>query len=630
MSFERIPAELRELDQWVLWRAEARDGKHTKVPYRVRESFVRASSTDPTTWASFEQAIATAHLADGIGFVFTEADPFCGVDLDLELPEADRAAIALQLASYTEWSVSGQGWHVVIRASLNGRGRHPAGIGIFDRGRFFVFTGQHVTGTPGTIEERQVELEAVLAEYLPREEPTREPRPAQPVDLGDRELLERAFAARNGDTFRRLWEGDWSSYPSRSEADFALLARLAFWTGKDAGRMERLFKASGLYRAEGKGAGYLAHTIERAVAVTAGTYRGSDSGFRHIEIESAGIETQVVSGDTGEQSSPRVPPESHLPFQPLAVLVEKAPAEPEWRWRGYVARYAVALLAGRPKVGKSTLTVALVAAAMRGESFLGLEAKTRGVLLLTEERRDTLSEKARILGLMDEEVAVYVLTRHDAGNTPWPEIVRQALAFCTERSLDVLLVDTLDRWTGLRGDAENAAGAVNEVMEPLQFAAAAGLAVLVVSHQRKSAGEYGEAVRGSNAFTGAVDVVIELERASRSLQLGSHARVLRAVSRFTSTPEELFLELADDGFVPISDVAEKKADAERAEVLEVLEGHDEPVPVSVLDDECELSGRALRRRLTELRTRGLAIRTGAGVKGDPYLWAAVPDEDDES
>src|SRR5262249_3187179 len=162
--------------------------------------------------------------------------------------------------------------------------------------------------------------------------------------------------------------------------------------------------------------------------------------------------------------------------------------------------------------------------------------------------------------------------------------------------------------TGLRGDAENAAGAVNEAMEPLQFAAAAGLAVLALSHQRKSGGEFGEAVRGSNAFTGAVDVVIELERPSRSLQLGGHARALRSVSRFSSTPEELFFELNDDGFRPITDVAEKHSDAERAEVLRRLEQQSEPLGVDDLVERSDLSKRALRRRLTELRERDLAIR----------------------
>ena len=56
--------------------------------------------------------------------------------------------------------------------------------------------------------------------------------------------------------------------------------------------------------------------------------------------------------------------------------------------------------AGRPKVGKSTLAFALLAATAQGESFLGLETAGRESLLLTEERRDTLAAKARILGLI--------------------------------------------------------------------------------------------------------------------------------------------------------------------------------------------------------------------------------------
>ena len=165
--------------------------------------------------------------------------------------------------------------------------------------------------------------------------------------------------------------------------------------------------------------------------------------------------------------------------------------------------------------------------------------------------------------------------RHDAGTTPWPEVVRQAMAYCARHELGLLVVDTFDRWTGLRG-AENAAGAVNEALEPLQYAAAAGLAVLLVSHQRKSSGEFGEAVRGSSALTGGVDVVVELERPSRALELGSHARVLRAVSRFSSTPEELYVELDEHGFVTIESPEQVKTDAERERLLAMLEEVVEP------------------------------------------------------
>jgi putative DNA primase/helicase len=203
--------------------------------------------------------------------VFTREDPYCGVDLNIELLEAEREAIALSLDSYTEESLSG-GWHVIVRASLNGGGRHPRGFGVFDSRRYFVMTGEHVNGTPTTIEERQAELDAVLAQYLPKPSaPTGPALLAQPVDLNDHDLLRKAFAAKNGPEVEALWQGEWERrYPSHSEADLAFCNQLAFWTGRDAARMDRLFRESGLMRTKWdehrKDTTYGAQTIARAIA----------------------------------------------------------------------------------------------------------------------------------------------------------------------------------------------------------------------------------------------------------------------------------------------------------------------------------------------------------------------------
>ena len=84
MSFDRIPADMRVYPQFVLWRAEHRDGsdKPTKVPYSPR-SGTHASVGDPTTWGSFDEAVAAHDRGgwNGIGFVFTANDPFAGIDL---------------------------------------------------------------------------------------------------------------------------------------------------------------------------------------------------------------------------------------------------------------------------------------------------------------------------------------------------------------------------------------------------------------------------------------------------------------------------------------------------------------------------------------------------------------------
>jgi primase-polymerase (primpol)-like protein len=76
-----IPAELSERAQWVCWRSEVRDGKPTKVPYCPTRPRERASTTDPETWGTFEQASAVEGV-DGIGYVFSEDDPYSGIDLD--------------------------------------------------------------------------------------------------------------------------------------------------------------------------------------------------------------------------------------------------------------------------------------------------------------------------------------------------------------------------------------------------------------------------------------------------------------------------------------------------------------------------------------------------------------------
>lgn len=88
-----IPAELRERPQWVIWRRAERDGKTTKVPYRCDGSGM-ASSTDPSTWSTYESAIAStgARIADGIGYVFSADDLYVGVDLDTLDSDAGRIA----------------------------------------------------------------------------------------------------------------------------------------------------------------------------------------------------------------------------------------------------------------------------------------------------------------------------------------------------------------------------------------------------------------------------------------------------------------------------------------------------------------------------------------------------------
>jgi putative DNA primase/helicase len=131
-------------------------------------------------------------------------------------------------------------------------------------------TGERVVGLPHEVMPRQAELDGLRARlFPPPAEPPRAASPPWALQLDDKELLLRAFRARNGSQVERLWAGDWSGYRSRSEADLAFVSHLAFWTGHDPERIDRLFRRSGLYREKwGEQRGettYGAQTIARAL-----------------------------------------------------------------------------------------------------------------------------------------------------------------------------------------------------------------------------------------------------------------------------------------------------------------------------------------------------------------------------
>ena len=80
MSYDRIPRELQDRPQFVVYRIEQRERKRTKVPYRADAPARKASTTDPATWSTFQNAVAASRAEgiDGIGDAFCAEDPFCG------------------------------------------------------------------------------------------------------------------------------------------------------------------------------------------------------------------------------------------------------------------------------------------------------------------------------------------------------------------------------------------------------------------------------------------------------------------------------------------------------------------------------------------------------------------------
>ena len=147
---ENIPGELKVRPQWVLWKAVG--DKPDKVPYSAR-SGRRASSTDLLMWSTFQEALEAYESGEyaGVGFVFSSADPYTGIDLDDCVDgDGEIALWALEIVryfdSYTELSATGTGLHIIVRGNVPNRRKDE--VEVYSSKRFFTVTG-HVVGVSG-------------------------------------------------------------------------------------------------------------------------------------------------------------------------------------------------------------------------------------------------------------------------------------------------------------------------------------------------------------------------------------------------------------------------------------------------------------------------------------------------
>jgi primase-polymerase (primpol)-like protein len=293
---EHIPAELRGLSRWLGWVYSLRDGRWTKPPVCVRTGGA-GSSTDPSTWVSWAEALAAYQHGglDGLGFALAadERDPLDLIGLDLDkVRDPDTGVIepgaqgaVLALGTYAEVSPSRRGlralWWGALPAGCRCRRGH---VEVYQQGRYLTTTGHPLPGAPATIARPDPDAVAGvlrglgLLEVRGRRDAVPPPPGRPPRDLPDEQLLARALRSRSGPRLGALWGGDWSAYPSPSEGDLALCLHLAWWTGGDAARVDRLYRQSGLYRAKwdqrhaGDGRTYGRLTVERALALVRGGY----------------------------------------------------------------------------------------------------------------------------------------------------------------------------------------------------------------------------------------------------------------------------------------------------------------------------------------------------------------------
>jgi len=324
---DELPKALQDLAPlpiWVYWKREVRDGKPTKVPYNPNRGS-KASTINPLHWSTYTKAAIAAqrYNGDGVGIVFhPETIDLVGVDVDHCLNEDGTLSpaavdVVRLLNTYTELSPSGTGLHCLMRGSYNGTGRKNTehGVELYQKGRYFTVTGNHVDGTPDAIEERTAELATLVDRYFtppaatPKAKPTRTTRTAEagsPPPLTDAEVIDLARKAKNGDKFTRLYAGDWSGYETQSDADGALACLIAFYT-RDPAQIERIMRGSKLTRDKWDRDDYLPKfTIPTALDTVTEFYTAPKTRRKKDTPDG-------VDPDTGEVRGSRIPKEATAP-----------------------------------------------------------------------------------------------------------------------------------------------------------------------------------------------------------------------------------------------------------------------------------------------------------------------------
>ena len=291
---KNIPLEMRRNKNWVLFR-KINNPKNENHPLKMMISLEgkwhRAKSTDSTDWSTFTKSIQILNRTnfDGMAYVLDQDIVF--IDVDNSIDEfGNLSNLACELLetfpnTYAEKSCSGRGIHIFLKGKLNinsMKRNDSIGLEIYDTKRFCCMTGDIISQT-NQICDYQDKLNEVTNKYLGKKETIPISNIRQPISLDNNEILKKALNSKIGHKISKLYQGDYSDYPSQSNADMALMNYLAYYT-KNPYQLDSIMRSSGLYRSkwdEKRGdSTYGMITINQALIYCKGSYEG-----KHKDIE---------------------------------------------------------------------------------------------------------------------------------------------------------------------------------------------------------------------------------------------------------------------------------------------------------------------------------------------------------
>jgi len=296
-------------------------------------------------------------------------------------------------------------------------------------------------------------------------------------------------------------------------------------------------------------------------------------------------------------------------FRPVDVeeLFSQSTDHVPWIITGFLARGALSLLVGAPKIGKTTLAYELIESVALGHAFLGQDVTEAKVLLLglEEHKRDII---ARLRTKSGEALKGRVKVVF--GPLPFSSVIHEEMArYIEKEQIGLVLVDTLPAWWGLM-DENDAAEVLRKGFPLLHTIRRTDAAWLGLGHTRKSGGGHGQDIRGSSALAALVDVALSMKRT----ESGGTERLLEAVSRYIDTPEKLVLGYQDGEYRVRGTPDAVSAEGKATQVWDVL--CDTGQTSEELTGLTNLSKQDISRAILLLGDQ--VEKDGEGHRGDPF------------
>ena len=254
-----IPDEMKQRPNWVVVKAwwNAKKGRYAKRLINCNTGEY-AESDNPETWTTFDNALKYLREKGGttIAYALDGKDKIACLDFDEcydenRLPnETVKEALSKCGATYTEHSLSGEGFHIL--GKTNGMDLRTfskdGSLEFYQKAHFISLTGN------GTVYTKLESFDTPeMKEFLSRKCEKREEWKGVCKGINglstmsDKDVVEKASEAKNGDKFKRLYAGE-DLQNNHSNSDMSLMNILAYWCNGDKEQMLRIFATSGLFR----------------------------------------------------------------------------------------------------------------------------------------------------------------------------------------------------------------------------------------------------------------------------------------------------------------------------------------------------------------------------------------------